>query len=150
MARGGGLDLGIDVDDDDDVPDLVLPSSARHHLCLIVREAVANVLKHAHATTLDFRLHIRSGQLEMTIADDGHGFCPGPASGQGHNGLANMQARATDLGGTVVISSVPGQGTTIRISAPLPTGTGVSAPAVDRRPLGIETDARYDRSGRYS
>ena len=150
MARGGGLDLGIDVDDDDDVPDLVLPSSARHHLCLIVREAVANVLKHAHATTLDFRLHIRSGRLEMTIADDGHGFCPGPVSGQGHNGLANMQARATDLGGTVAISSVPGQGTKIRISAPLPTGTGVSAPAADRRPLGIETDARYDRSGRYS
>jgi two-component system NarL family sensor kinase len=115
-----------------------------------VREAVANVLKHAHATTLDFRLHIRSGRLEMTIADDGHGFCPGPVSGQGHNGLANMQARATDLGGTVVISSVPGQGTKIRISAPLPTGTGVSAPAADRRPLGIETDARYDRSRRYS
>ena len=150
MARGGGLDLGIDVDDDDDVPDMVLPSSARHHLCLIVREAVANVLKHAHATTLDFRLHIRSSLLEMTIADDGNGFCPGPVSGEGHDGLANMQARATDLGGTVAISSDPRQGTKVRITVPLPAGTIASCPAAVRQPLGGENDGTDGHSRRYS
>lgn len=134
MARGGGLDLRIDVDDDDDVPNMVLPSSARHHLCMIVRESVTNILKHAEATTLDFQLHVRAGRLEMTIVDDGRGFRSGPVADDGHDGLANMQARATDLGGVVVVSSPAGRGTEVRVCVPLPAGAVGTYDASRRRP----------------
>ena len=139
MARGGGLDLRIDVDDD--VPEMVLPSSARHHLCLLVREAVANVLKHAQATTLEFRLHVRAGRLEMTIADDGRGLGSGPFFGDEHDGLANMQSRAEDLGGTITVSSAAGRGTQVQVSVPLPVAGVTAAPVSGPSPLGIDAGA---------
>ena len=101
---------------------------------MIVRESVTNVLKHAEATTLDFQLHVRLGRLEMTIADDGRGCRPGPVSDEGHDGLANMQARATDLGGVVVVSSPAGRGTVVRVCVPLPAGAGGSYDASGREP----------------
>lgn len=117
IARSGGLDLRIDVDDD--VPDIVLPASSRHHLCMLVREAAANVLKHARATTLEFRLHAHDGQLSMTIADDGQGFRRDGAVDSDQDGLVNMQARVDELGGTIEIASAPGQGTRVEVRVPL-------------------------------
>lgn len=117
MARSGGLDLRIDVDDD--VPDVVVPAAARHHLCMLVREAVTNVLKHARAATLTFGLHAREGMLEMTVADDGQGFARGSAVGHDADGLANMQARVDELGGTIQIESAPGSGTRVTVRVPL-------------------------------
>jgi len=72
MARGGDLELRIHVDDD--APDIILPATARHHLCMIVREAVANVLKHAHANSLEVSLRCQTSALDITITDDGIGF----------------------------------------------------------------------------
>ena len=122
MARSGGLDLRVDVDDE--VPDVVLPAASRHHLCMLVREAVANVLKHARATTLDFSLHVRDGRLEMVIADDGQGFARDHVIGDDQDGLANMRARAEELGGSVEIASTPSQGTRVSVRVPLVAADG--------------------------
>jgi signal transduction histidine kinase len=122
LARSGGLELSIHVDDD--VPDVALPSMLQHHLLMILREAVANVFKHARATTLDVSLHYRPGAIDVTIADDGVGFTPTAAAPPGHRGLANMRARVDELGGTLAIDSGPGRGTRIRVHVPL------TAPAV--------------------
>jgi signal transduction histidine kinase len=109
---------------DDDVPDVVPPSMVQHHLLMILREAVANVFKHARATTLDVSLRHRSEAIDVTIADDGVGFTPASAAPKGHDGLANMRARVAELGGTLAIDSGPGRGTRVHVHLPL------SVPAV--------------------
>jgi signal transduction histidine kinase len=128
MARGGGLGLSIHADDD--VPEVVLPASARHHLCMLVREAVANVLKHAHAQVLDVTLRYRVGTVEITIADDGVGFDLATRTVDGHDGLANMQARVDELGGSLSIDSAPGRGTRVGVHVPL----AAPAPLPSARP----------------
>jgi len=51
------------------------------------------------------------------VQDNGQGF-DASQSTKGM-GLANLQARATTLAGTVEIESTPGQGTRVRIDIPL-------------------------------
>jgi signal transduction histidine kinase len=53
----------------------------------------------------------------MTISDNGQGFDLQRVSGTG-NGLANMQARAVHLGGTLQIDSNPGRGATLVLVFP--------------------------------
>jgi signal transduction histidine kinase/streptogramin lyase len=144
MARSGGLDLQIDVDDD--VPDVVVPAAARHHLCMLVREAVANVLKHARATTLTFGLHARDGLLDMTISDDGQGFARGVAVGHDADGLANMQARVDELRGTIEIDSAPAAGTRVRVRVPLGrlSGDGLTHSARPRLRIRAVDDREAD------
>ncbi|NBX29950.1 hypothetical protein EBR04_05795 [bacterium] len=103
---------------------VVLPAASRHHLCMLVREAVANVLKHARATTLDFSLHVRDGRLEMVIADDGQGFARDHVIGDDQDGLANMQARAEELGGVFEIASTPSRGTRVSVLVPFVAADG--------------------------
>jgi signal transduction histidine kinase len=117
MARGGDLELRIHVDDY--APDIILPATARHHLCMIVREAVANVLKHAHANSLDVSLRCQTSALDITITDDGTGFALTAPEADGHDGLANMQMRADELGGSLTIDSAPGKGTRVAMHVPL-------------------------------
>ena len=117
MARTGDLELRIRVDDDG--PDVVLPAPARHHLCMLVREATTNVLKHAHATTLGVSLGYRDGMLAITITDDGVGFTPSVPAADGHDGLANMRGRVAELGGSLTIDSAPGRGTRVAVTVPL-------------------------------
>ncbi len=86
---------------------------------MLVREAVANVLKHARATTLEVALEHRGGGIRITIADDGVGFDTAVPAADGHDGLANMQARVDELGGSLTIDSAPGRGTRVAVQLPL-------------------------------
>jgi signal transduction histidine kinase/ligand-binding sensor domain-containing protein len=113
LARTGDLELSIQVEGD--VPDVGLPSTVRHHLCMLVREAVANVLKHARATTLDVALKCHGNAIDISIADDGCGFAPMAPARDGHDGLANMRVRVAELGGSLSIDSSPGCGTRVAI-----------------------------------
>jgi signal transduction histidine kinase len=76
---------------DSAVPDDVVPE-----LLAVVREALSNVARHAHATSARVSLHAADGQVSLTVEDDGLGFDPALARG----GLVNMGERAHDLGGT--------------------------------------------------
>jgi signal transduction histidine kinase len=96
---------------------LDLPSSAEHQLFGIVREALANVVKHAHASKAWVMVEARDGRVLVEIRDDGHGFDPS-ASHPGHFGLESMESRAGELGGLLTISSVLGRGTVVQVDAP--------------------------------
>ena len=124
LARSGDLELSIEVEDD--APDIGLPSTVRHHLCMLVREAVANVLKHARATTLDVALRYHGGAIDISIADDGCGFSPVEPAHDGRDGLANMRTRVDELGGSLSIDSRLGSGTRVAIHVPLPAPTHAS------------------------
>ena len=80
----------------------------------ITQEAVTNMLRHAQAQNLLVRLQRLPEGLSLTIRDDGRGFAPAsnPAR-EGQRGMAGMVERIEQLGGTLSVSSQPGQGTRI-------------------------------------
>lgn len=100
-----------------------LPLQAAHALRSIVREAVQNALKHAEAGRIAITVRQEADTVSIEVADDGGGFDP-EAAGPG-NGLANMRARVTGLGGRFDI--VSGAGGT-RLQAQFPIGTGRMRP----------------------
>lgn len=97
----------------------------------IVQEAIANVVKHATASTVTLTtgadaMDGRSG-VYVEVRDDGCGFDLAAANGRGR-GLANMRRRASDLGGSVTVSS-DGAGAAVRLWLPLAPITSVTRPA---------------------
>lgn len=85
----------------------------------IVQEALTNVARHAEAKRVEVSLRHRSGDLELTIRDDGQGFSPGARRRSGSFGLIGMNERAMAVGGSLTLRSHPGRGTTIRVRLPL-------------------------------
>lgn len=88
----------------------------------ICQEAIANALRHSGAANISIRAQaLQNGRVHVEIADDGCGFdvnaCPAERA-QGGLGTQTMRERATALGGTTTIRSVPGQGTRVLIELP--------------------------------
>jgi signal transduction histidine kinase len=89
----------------------------KHALYRIAREALHNIVKHAHASTVLLRLDRQDDELVLEVRDDGRGFDPaGPFPG--HLGLHSIQERAARLGGTCSLESAPAQGTSLRVRIP--------------------------------
>jgi signal transduction histidine kinase len=107
------------------MPPHPVSSQVRHHLFLAVREALANILKHADATRANISIACENSHLEICVADDGKGFdlsAPMARDGQfkdAHDGLRNMTKRFADVGGKCMIKSSAGAGTTIKFILPL-------------------------------
>jgi signal transduction histidine kinase len=94
-----------------------LSELAEEQLLAIGREALANVQKHARASAADVRVRAHRGQVVLEIRDDGPGF--NPAAGHpGHFGLDSMRSRASEIGGSLTITSAPGSGTLVRVCVP--------------------------------
>lgn len=116
-------------------PRLLLPSGLDAHvneafvpdLLQVVREALANVAKHADASDVVIEVAVGAGVLTLRISDDGRGFAPGtPAVGRG---LDNVRERAESLRAQLHVESAPGEGTTLHLEVPLTaTGGGQTPP----------------------
>lgn len=106
-----------------EAPDCPLGAETRHHLFLVIKESLNNIVKHAQAKEVWVRLRREGEALSIVIEDDGRGFSPGPHAAvpsMGHgNGLANMTRRVAAIGGTIRVESEPGQGTKVTITVPL-------------------------------
>jgi signal transduction histidine kinase len=97
-----------------DLPkDVQISSQARHNICMAVKEAVHNIIKHSNGSEATIRVEFVAGVLNILVADNGCGFevSQQPA---GH-GLINMKARLHNIGGTCVIESRSGKETVIRL-----------------------------------
>jgi signal transduction histidine kinase/streptogramin lyase len=103
-----------------DLPMLPLSAQVRHELLLTVKEALNNAVRHSRASELWFRLRLDNGDLVLAVEDNGRGFEANGSSGGG-NGLTNMRRRLESIGGTCLISSRPGAGTSIRFRLRLAT-----------------------------
>lgn len=82
----------------------------------VLREALANVARHAGARRVDVEV-AADADLVLRVLDDGNGL-PGQRR-PGGKGLANMEARAARLGGSVLVKPGPEGGTLVEWRVPL-------------------------------
>jgi two-component system, NarL family, sensor histidine kinase DevS len=104
------LDSGVDVP---------AGSLTERNLLAVLREALANVARHAGARSVEVTL-TGGASLDLTVEDDGTGLPehrPAPTLSGGH-GLANMAERATTIGGTFCVTSREEGGTRMHWSVP--------------------------------
>ncbi|WP_343708582.1 GAF domain-containing sensor histidine kinase [Mycobacterium sp.] len=92
----------------------VVDGTLADHAEAVVREAVSNAVRHAHATTLSVRLAVED-DVCIEVIDNGCGM-PDDVTG---SGLTNLRRRAEQAGGAFTVESLPGGGTLLRWSAPL-------------------------------
>jgi PAS domain S-box-containing protein len=84
----------------------------------IFQEALTNVLRHAQATRVDVTLEEEGAALVLKIRDNGRGITEGEKDGARTLGLLGMRERAYLIGGTVDLSGIRGQGTTVTLRVP--------------------------------
>ena len=90
-----------------------ISSQTRHNFSMVVKEAVHNVIKHARASEVVIRMELVENTLHISVSDDGCGFRTSEQTSG--NGLINMKRRLESIGGSCLIESDPGKGTTIHL-----------------------------------
>jgi signal transduction histidine kinase len=108
-------DTGLTVDAE--LEDVECDQQTRIALLRCTQESLANVRKHARASTVGVVLARRSYGVELEITDDGAGFSVEESSGFGLDG---MRKRLAELGGRLTVTSSVGDGT--RVLALIPLG----------------------------
>jgi signal transduction histidine kinase len=101
------------------LPKHPMPSAQRHNLFLAAKEALHNVVKHAHADEVWLRLKIDKNALALEIEDNGTGLGQRAGTHARGHGLANMQNRLRHAGGTFEQQSRAGLGNIVRLALPL-------------------------------
>lgn len=116
VSKRGGFDVDFYVDYPRRHPNEALLLGA-------ARELLANVGRHARASTVTVTLAEQDGETVLTVADDGVGFDPSALDrlvADAHIGLASQRERIEASGGRLEIRSHPGGGTVV--TARLPFG----------------------------
>ncbi|MUN63215.1 sensor histidine kinase [Kocuria sediminis] len=108
-----GVDTSVQID-----PAVFLTPEQEGMFLKVAREALANISKHAHASTVTVHLGVEHGATVMTISDDGTGFDDSRSSPEGHLGLRIMRDIADAAGAELSIRSRPGVGTTVLTTLP--------------------------------
>ena len=106
--------LRVVVEAPEDLPNL--PAAVEVAVYRVTQEALTNVARHARARTCVVRL-VLNEDVALEIVDDGVGI---PAQRSAGVGLSSMHERASELGGSCVLQSVPKGGTQVLVRLPLP------------------------------
>jgi two-component system nitrate/nitrite sensor histidine kinase NarX len=116
---------------DNRMPDIQLPPEVALHALQIVREALSNVVRHAHARHA--RIEVigdPAGTLCVTVTDDGVGLRPASVE-ENHYGLEIMRERARAMGARVEIENLQPNGTRVRLLVPNETSSVESTDGSD-------------------
>ncbi|CAN5703594.1 hypothetical protein BH10BAC3_BH10BAC3_16400 [soil metagenome] len=95
----------------------LLNPQVRKNMLLIVKEAMHNVAKYSGAANAVITLQQVNERIILSIEDDGNGFELQTATAG--NGLNNMRQRSLHIGGRFLVTSAPGNGTTVSVSFPI-------------------------------
>jgi signal transduction histidine kinase len=110
LARRSAVPVEIDVD----VPTR-LPEQIEVAAYYVVSEALTNAAKHADASVVQIGVQAADGSLHLSVQDDGvGGAIPKPGSG-----IGGLTDRIQALGGTISVTSPPGEGTELLVDLPL-------------------------------
>jgi len=95
-----------------------IPLMMKESLYRVAQEALQNIIKHAHATSVGVKMVCDNGTLRLEVKDNGAGF-DSKQEFPGHFGLHTMRERIERLGGEFTIESSPQEGTRIYAEVPL-------------------------------
>jgi PAS domain S-box-containing protein len=110
LARRSAIPVELEI-----VVEARLPEPIEVASYYVVSEVLTNAAKHARASVVKVSVDRRGGGLRLSIRDDGVG---GADAARG-TGLIGLRDRVEALGGSIVISSPPGEGTQIAVELPL-------------------------------
>jgi signal transduction histidine kinase len=83
---------------------------------MVSREAIANAIRHAHASSVCISLTGDAARLHLEVSDNGSGFtAAGQTARLGHLGMVGMRERSIAIGARFAVQSAPGEGTTISL-----------------------------------
>jgi len=113
LVRNSRLSIDLET-----VPDPLstLPAAVEVAAYRIVREAIANVVRHAEATRCTASLQTTGADLSIEVIDDGIGRQPSTPTGVG---LTSMRERAEELGGSFEVAPAHPTGTRVRATLPV-------------------------------
>lgn len=100
---------------ENNLPDILLPSEFVFNLNRVVKELVSNIIRHAQAVQVEVHVSFIEGSLVLIVSDDGQGF---KVTISGGNGIGNIKSRIQELGGEVNWENT-GEGTQVRVRVPL-------------------------------
>ncbi|WP_103957826.1 sensor histidine kinase [Nonomuraea solani] len=91
------------------LPATDVPARVSSGVMVAMTEALSNVELHSRARVVSIAVTVGKSGLRLTVSDNGQGF---PAAGAGR-GIARMRAAFAEMGGSLSVNSVHGEGTTV-------------------------------------
>ena len=125
--RLAAVGIGLVWDASEDLPDPPLDTERALHLYRIVREAISNTIRHAHAGRLRVRVRVRDDRLDLELTDDGSGAAI--AATRPGSGMRSMRERAAELEGDIRWTPGTEGGTKVLLAIPLTLQLGTMPPA---------------------
>ncbi|HEY2703723.1 MAG TPA: GAF domain-containing protein [Candidatus Dormibacteraeota bacterium] len=123
MLRAAAREHGLDVDLSVSGVPAAGVEEVEDVLLSVAREALANVVKHAHAQRVHVSLTYADDHVDLAIQDDGEGASEEVLEGYGdsylHYGLRNLRRRVEEIGGTFTCRNGDERGFLIRVHVPL-------------------------------
>jgi signal transduction histidine kinase len=104
-----------------DLEQVSLAAPAEHAVFRAAQEGMSNAVRHAAARSISVSLRQDGDRAELRVADDGRGFDTSDGWPGIGLGLRLMRERMAELGGTLVVTSVPGGGTCLAVTLPAST-----------------------------
>jgi signal transduction histidine kinase len=98
--------------------DTVVPDAIAEHLAAVLREALANITRHAQASQVEVQARTDGAGVLLEVSDNGIGIDPAE---QHRGGLAGISRRAQELGGVMRIVPGAAEGTVLIWEVPLAT-----------------------------
>lgn len=102
-----------------DPADITLDRERNTAIFRILQETLTNVARHAEATEVNILLQKNIDQIELHVVDNGKGITQEQLSNPKSFGLLGIRERVTIFGGTITITGVPGNGTTVIVRIPI-------------------------------
>jgi signal transduction histidine kinase len=122
--RSAASGLPIQILHSGNIPDLSLPYKAVFYRA--VQEALTNIVRHAHASTVVASVRRNRRHIRVWVDDDGKGISAADLNKPTSIGLAGLQNRFRSLGGSVSIHRRRPKGTRVKLRLPLPEPAGLN------------------------
>lgn len=112
------LQIEMKIDMANDMDRLSLDANKRKQVLLLCKEVINNAVKYSGCTVLQINSEkTENGLVQIMISDNGVGF--DPSSARKGNGLKNMNVRAEQLSGNLVMEAAPGKGVSVHLTFPV-------------------------------
>lgn len=124
-------EMGLDVIIESEPEDLDLSPDTEREVYYVLREALTNVTRHSHASSVQIHIRRQNGTLNANMIDDGVGFNRDHRRGNDGLGLTGMEQRIKKIGGELFVKSSPGNGT--KVFFDVPAKSSLDAPPRERQ-----------------